>query len=266
MERPPFPGSARRAIVLIFGVALSLGVSPLARAAEGEGWLRDWLICGPFQTAGFSMVAPFFETTFQPNAYEKYEAEGAPDRRWEVTWRPYHSPTDEVDFDLPETFVGRPRLDWPPGWPRSAYAHLYLLSVPAGGWPRDRPLDAGVSSWCPFRCSGPGCGSSTCSARSGRWKRKAGSWRFRWPRIRFTCGTERRRVSERKENTMSEAARILVIQRSGSVAYPFVGVSSQRADSGEVLRTASTTARTGFAPLSARASAPRPKEETGKNP
>ncbi len=74
------------------------------------------------------MVAPFFETTLEPNAWEVHHDEWKPDRRWEVTWRPYQSPTDDIDLDLDETFAGRPAMDWPPGYPPTAYAHLYITT------------------------------------------------------------------------------------------------------------------------------------------
>jgi hypothetical protein len=74
------------------------------------------------------MIAPYFETMLRPNAWETHTNEWAPDRSWEVTWKPYHSPTDDIDLDLQDTYAARPSMDWPPGSPPAAYAHAYVRS------------------------------------------------------------------------------------------------------------------------------------------
>ncbi|MFA5206469.1 MAG: hypothetical protein WC708_18885 [Lentisphaeria bacterium] len=142
--------------LLVLAVVLA-GSSPApagdtTAAADKGGWLRTWLVGGPFGMAGLSSIAPHYERHFMPVPGPEW------DQYWldtilHVTWKEYASPTDRVSLDVPGTFGGRPAFEWPVGNPGCAYAALYvtfpgqmdvLLDFEASGhaelWLNGRPV------------------------------------------------------------------------------------------------------------------------------
>ena len=119
----------RRAQLVFAGLVLAPDPEDPA-AEEGvhvseDGYLRTWLIGGPFGTAGLSAVAPHYEQYYLPvtgAAWMQYRL----DDHLRVAWRPYTSPADAVRMDAPETFGEAPPLEWPVGRPAAVYAHLYM--------------------------------------------------------------------------------------------------------------------------------------------
>jgi len=90
-----------------------------------DGWIRSWLLAGPFGTGGVTSIAPHYQQHMLPISGTQWT------QIWlntpiTVTWKEYVSPEDRIDFNLPETFADRPDMPWPPGILGSAYAHLYL--------------------------------------------------------------------------------------------------------------------------------------------
>lgn len=99
--------------------------SPKVKPVDKEGWIRTWLIGGPFGMSGVSSVAPHYERYFQPT-------NGSTRRQYwldtplTIAWKQYTSPENRVRMDVPETFAKRPEFAWPVGRPGCAYAHLYV--------------------------------------------------------------------------------------------------------------------------------------------
>lgn len=90
-----------------------------------DGWIRSWLLAGPFGKGGVTQIAPHYQREMVPISGTQWV------QRWlnqkiNVAWKEYVSPEDRIDFNLPETFADRPDMPWPPGILGSAYAHLYL--------------------------------------------------------------------------------------------------------------------------------------------
>jgi len=90
-----------------------------------DGWIRSWLVGGPFGMAGVSSTAPFYEEHFTPISGMGWDQWWL-DTRLIVTWREYISPDDNVSMDTRGTFADRPGCEWPIGRPGCAYAHLYV--------------------------------------------------------------------------------------------------------------------------------------------
>ena len=123
-------GAAPRHAQVVFA-GLVLVPEPAERATDDEvhidedGYLRTWLIGGPFGMAGLSAVAPHYEQYYLPvtgAAWQQYRL----DNLLEVTWRPYTSPSHVMQMNAPETFGDAPPLEWPVGRPAAVYAHLYM--------------------------------------------------------------------------------------------------------------------------------------------
>lgn len=122
-------GPNRRAQLVFAGLVLV--PDPEKPEAEGrvhvseDGYIRTWLVGGPFGTAGLSAVAPRFERDYLPvsgASWEQYRL----DSIMQVRWKAYTSPGDEVRMDVDETFGEAPPLEWPVGRPAAVYAHLYM--------------------------------------------------------------------------------------------------------------------------------------------